>query len=164
MSGGGSGGASASSVISAVGNIVAGFGAFQNSRARAAALKRQAKQARGEASMEAQMAVDEGERAAASAAVQGAASGGGFGGSFASVLEDLERTAMFNTRSAIYAGEVEAKNRLYEAKVAKQEGNFALLSSVLQASSTVGGDYMQRAEQRRQTPLKKDPYKRGYGR
>ncbi len=110
------------------------------------------------------MAVDEGERASAAAAVQGAASGGGFGGSFASVLEDLQRTAMFNTRSAIFAGEVEAKNRLYEAKVAKQEGKFALLSSVLQASSTVGGRYMQQAEQRKQGSYRKDLYKRGYGR
>jgi hypothetical protein len=153
-----------SAVVSAVGNIVAGFGAFQESRAKAAQLRAAAKQARGDASIQAGQFADEAERAAATAAVQGAASGGGTDGSFGAVLEDLQRTGQFNVRSAIYAGEAEARNRLYEAKVAKQEGNFAFLSSALQATSSIGGSYMQRAEQRKQADYRKLAYTKGYGR
>lgn len=163
-SGGSGGGASAGSIISAVGNIVSGFGAFQGSRARAAALRAAARQARGDASIQAGLAADESERLAASAAVAGAASGGGFDGSFAGVMEDLQRTGQFNVRSAIYAGEAEARNREYEAKVAKQEGNLAFLSSALQATSTIGGDYMQNAQRRKQADYRKAAYSKGYGR
>ncbi|MBX9707227.1 MAG: hypothetical protein K2X61_04755 [Caulobacteraceae bacterium] len=151
-------------VLSAVGSIVSGFGSFQASRARAAALRQAARQARSEASMEAQLAVDEGERAAARAAVMGAASGGGFQGSFAGALEQLERTATFNARSAIYAGNAEAANRNYEAKVSKMDGNFALASSVFQAGSSLAGDYMRGAEQRRQTGIRRRLFTSGYGR
>lgn len=158
---GGGGGPSAGSVISAVGNIVAGFGAFQSSRARASALRGAARQARRDASMEAQLATDEGERAAASAAVMGAASGGGFEGSFDTVLQNLEQTARFNSRSAIWAGNVEAANREYEAAVAKQEGKFALLSSVLQATSSVAGSSMSRAEQSKQKDYRGSYYAKG---
>lgn len=151
-------------VISAVGSLVQGFGAFQTKRAQAAALRAAARQARGEASMEAQLAADEGERAAARAAVMGAASGGGFEGSFAGALEQLERTATFNARSAIYAGNVEAANRNYEAKVAKQEGTMALVSSVFQAGSSLAGDYMREAQNRQQAGIRKRLYASGYGR
>lgn len=153
-----------SAAISAVGNIVAGFGMFQQSRTRAAQLRAAAKQARGDASIQAGQAADEAERAGAAAAVQGAASGGGFDGSFAGVLEDLQRTGQFNVRSAIYAGEAEARNREYEAKVAKQEGNLAFLSSALQATSSIGGSWMQKAEQRKQADYRKSAYAKGYGR
>lgn len=150
--------------IQAVGNIIAGFGAFQASRAKAAALREAARQSRREGSMQAQMATDEGERAAARAAVVGAATGGGFEGSFAGVLEDLERTAVFNARSAIYAGNVEAANREYEAKVAKAEGTNALIASVFQAGSSIAGGFMQQAEQRKQQAAKRRLYVAGYGR
>ncbi len=158
------GGPSAGSVISAVGNIVSGFGAFQASRAQAAALKAAAMQARRSASMEAQMATDEAERAGATAAVRGAASGGGFEGSFDGVLQELEQTGLFNARSAIWSGNVEAANRLYEAKVAKQEGSFALLSSVLQASSSIAGSRMNQAEQNKQRDYRRKLYVSGNGR
>jgi len=150
--------------VSAVGSLVSGFGQFQASRARAAALRAAAKQARGEASMSAQMAADEGERAAARAAVMGASSGGGFQGSFAGALEQLERTATFNARSAIYAGNIEAQNRNYEARVAKQEGTMALVSSVFEAGSSLAGGFMRQAQQRQQTGIRKKLYASGYGR
>lgn len=148
----------------AVGNIIAGFGSFQAKRAQARALREAARQARREASMEAQLAADEGERAGARAAVIGAATGGGFEGSFAGALEQLERTATFNARSAIYAGNMAAANRNYEAKVARQEGTMALVSSVFQAGSSLAGDYMRGAEQRKQTGIRKRLYAGGYGR
>jgi hypothetical protein len=151
-------------IIAGVGSLVQGFGAFQSKRAQAAALKTAAKQARGEASMQAQLAADEGERAAARAAVMGAASGGGTQGSFAGVLEQLERTATFNARSALYAGNVEANNRLYEAKVAKADGTMALISSVFQAGSSLAGDAMRGAENRKQAGIRRGLYARGYGR
>ncbi len=154
-------GPSPAAVLSAVGNIVGGFGSWQASQAKAAALKGAAKMARRDASTEAQLAADDAERAGARAAVQGAASGGGFGGSFAGVLDDLERTGVFNARSAIYAGNVEANNRLYEAKVAKAEGTMALVTSVLQASSSVAGDYMRGAENKKQAGMTRRLYASG---
>lgn len=150
-----------SAVLSAVGNIVAGFGAFQSSRARARALRAAADQARAEGTLAAQMATDEAERTGATAAVRGAAMGGGFGGSFSDVMEDLERTGVFNARSAIYAGAMEARNREYEAKVSKMEGNYALASSALQASSSIGGDLMRGAETRKQQASKRALYRSG---
>lgn len=144
--------------------IISGFGAWQASRARARALKAAAKQARGEASMDAQMRADEGERAAATAAVMGAATGGGFDGSFGASLEQMERNARFNVRSAIWAGETEAKSLEYEAKVAKQQGNLALLAAVVSTGSSITGDAMARAERRKQEAAKANLYRRGYGR
>lgn len=152
-----------SSALSAAGNIVAGFGSFFGARAKARALRAAARQARGEASMQAQMAVDEAQRAAARAAVSGAASGGGFEGSFGDVLADLEQTGTFNARSAIYAGNVEANNRIYESKVAKQQGWFDLASSALQATTSIAGDRMAAAEQRKQQAAKRELYTLGRG-
>ena len=143
----------AAGALSALSSLVQGVGGWSASRARSAALKAAAKQARGEASMQAQMMADEGERTAAQAAVIGAATGGGFEGSFADVLASIEQTAIFNARSAIWSGNVEAANRLYEAKVAKQEGNLQLLSSVVQAGSSLAGDWMSRAQQRQQRQI-----------
>lgn len=151
-------------MLAAGGQIVQGFGSWQASRARAKALKAAAKQARGEASMDAQLRADEGERAAATAAVMGAASGGGFDGSFGASLEQLERNAVFNVRSAIWAGESEAKNLEYEARVAKQEGVLALVTAGMAAGSSIAGDYMGRAERRKQEAARAKLYRRGYGR
>lgn len=150
--------------LKAVGQFASGVSSWQASRARAAALKGAAKQARVEGSQAAQSATDEAERTAAAATVIGAASGGGTGGSFAGMLEQLERTGMFNARSAIYAGRVEANNRLYEAKVAKAEGNMELFSAVLGAGSTLAGDYMGQAERRKQEGGRRKLYAMGYGR
>lgn len=154
----------AAAAIQSVGKIVEGFGTFSAKMGQAANLKRAAKSARGEASMEAQLAADEAERAGARAAVVGAAGGGGFGGSFGAVLEDLEQTGVFNARSAIYAGNVEANNRLYEAEVAKQEGRMALIGSLFGAGSTIAGDRMRAAENRKQEASRRQLYVKGYGR
>lgn len=156
----------AAAAIQAASSLIQGVGGWQASRARAAALKAAAKQARGEASMQAQMMADEGERTAAQAAVIGAATGGGFEGSFGDVLRSIEQTAMFNARSAIWSGNVEAANRLYEARVARQEGNMQLLSSVVSAGSSLAGDWMGRAQQRQQRQIMTRMRHRygGYGR
>lgn len=146
------------------GAILNGFGSWQMSRARAAALRAQAKAVRGEASMDAQMQADDAERAAAAAAVMGAASGGGFDGSFGASLEQMERNGRFNVRSAIWAGETEAKNLEYEASVAKQDGIMALFTAGLSAGGSLAGDMMGRAEQRKQQAAKTKLYRRGYGR
>lgn len=147
-----------------IGEIVSGFGTWQMSRARASALRAQARAVRGEASMDAQMRADEAERAGATAAVMGAASGGGFDGSFGASLEQLERAGRFNVRSAIWAGETEAKNLEHEAKVAKWEGNMALFTSVIGAGGSLAGDMMGRAERRKQEAARTKLYRRGYGR
>jgi hypothetical protein len=154
----------AMAVAQQAGKIVEGIGTYQAKRAQAAMLKLAAKQARREGSQEAQLATDEAERAGARAAVAGAGSGGGFEGSFAGVLEDLQRTGVFNARSAIYAGNVEAENRLYEAKVAKQEGTMALISAFVGGGSSIAGDQMRAAEQKKQAAAKRTLYVKGYGR
>lgn len=145
----------------AAGQIVAGFGAWQMSRARASALRAQAKQDRRDGSTAGQLAADEAERAGARAAVVGAATGGGFEGSFGTVLEDLERTGVFNARSAIFAGESAAKNSEYEAKVAKYEGNMALLTAGIGLAGSIAGDRMRAAEQRKQAAAKRTLYRSG---
>lgn len=144
--------------------VVEGFGTWQMSRAKASALRAQARATRGEASMDAQLRADEGERAAATAAVMGAASGGGFDGSFGASLEQLERNARFNVRSAIWAGETEARNLEYEAKLAKWQGNMALFTSIIGAGGSLAGDMMGQAERRKQEAAKANLYRRGYGR
>lgn len=144
-----------------VGEIVQGFGNWQASRVRAAALRAQAKQDRRDGSTAGQLAADEAERAGARAAVVGAATGGGFEGSFATVLEDLQRTGVFNARSAIFAGESAAKNSEYEAKVAKYEGNMQLATAIIGAGGSLAGDRMRAAEQRKQAAAKRTLYRSG---
>lgn len=146
------------------GEIVQGFGTWQGLRAKASQLRKAAGSARREASTEAQMAVDELERTGARAAVAGAGSGGGFEGSFGTVLEDIQRTGIFNARSAIYAGNVEAENLLYESKLAKNEAAMTLVSMALQTGSSIAGDRMQAAERRRQAAAKRTLYVKGIGR
>ncbi|MBO9502512.1 hypothetical protein [Brevundimonas sp. A19_0] len=136
-----------------ISNLMVGIGGWQASRARAAALKQAAKMARAEASMQGQMMADEGERVAAEAAVRGAAMGGGFEGSFDDVLRSIEQTAAFNARSAIWSGNVEAANRLYEARVAKQEGTMQLISSIVGTGASIAGDWMGQAQQRQQRQI-----------
>jgi hypothetical protein len=68
---------------------------------------------------------------------------------------------MFNARSAIWASESDAKNREFEAKVEKMNGRYALLTSVLQSSATIGGDMMRGAEQRKQAAAKRRLYREG---
>lgn len=158
----------AAMAVNAVGSLIKGIGGWQASRARAAALKQAAKEARLEGSQNAQALADEAERAAATATVVGAATGGGTAGSFAAMLEQLENTGTFNARSAIYAGRKEANNRLYEAKVAKAEGNMELISSMYNAGGSVAGHYMGQAEKRKQEAGRRKLYilgaSGGYGR
>ena len=147
-----------------VGQIISGFGTWRAKRAQASNLRRAAVQARKDGSAEAQLAVDEAERAGARAAVVGAATGGGFDGSFGAVLDDLEQTGMFNARSAIYAGNVEANNRLYEAEIANVEGKMALVSAFVGTASSIAGQQMQAAENRKQVKHTRTLYTKGYGR
>lgn len=147
--------------VQAAGSIVRGASGWLASRQRAALLKRAAKQARAEGSQTAQAMADEAERAGATAAVVGAATGGGTGGSFAAMLEQLERAGTQNARSAIYAGRVEANNRLYEAQVAKAEGDMELVSSLFQAGGSLAGEYLRGAERKKQDAARRKLYVMG---
>jgi len=124
--------------ISAIGNMLGGVGQFAASRGRARALRAAGLQARREAGIEAGIALEEGDRAAASAAVQAAAGGGGLTGSAITALDDLAGSAMFNARSAIYRGVAEGRNLDYEAKVAKRQGELALVTGWLGATGAAG--------------------------
>lgn len=141
--------------------FVQGIGSWQMSRVKARQLKAQAKQLRRDGSTAGQQAADEAERVGARAAVVGAATGGGFEGSFGTVLEDLERTGVFNARSAIFAGESAAKQAEYEARVAKAEGNLALLTAVIGTGGSIIGDQMKAAENKKQEAAKRDLYRSG---
>lgn len=151
-------------IAAGAGEIIQGFGAWQGQRARAKALRAQARAVRGEASLDAQMRAEEAERTGARAAVIGAATGGGFDGSFGAGLEQIERAGRFNVRSAIYAGETEGRNLEYEAKVAKAEGNLALASAGVAAFSSIAGGFIRQAEQKKQAASRKGLYRKGYGR
>lgn len=151
----------AAAAAESVGKIVQGFGTWQMKRAQAAQLKASAKTARVEASQDAQLRADEAERTAARAAVIGAATGGGFGGSFAGSFEQLERAGRFNVRSAIWAGESQAKALEYEAKVAKREGAMALFSAYIGAGGSLAGERMREAENRKQQAARVDLYRKG---
>lgn len=146
-----------------ISKVYAGFATWQASRARASNLRAGAKAARADASLDAQIRADEAERTAARAAVIGAATGGGFDGSFASSLEQLERNGRFNVRSAIWAGETEARDLEYQAKVAKYDGKMALVSSLIGAGTSLAGDMMRASENRKQQAAKVNLYRSGRG-
>lgn len=137
--------------ISAIGNMLGGIGAFKAARGQAHQLEAQARQAREEAGVNAQLALEEADRAAGAAAVEAGAGGGGITGSALSALDDLAAGGVYNARTALYAGTVESRNRMHEAKVTRRQGTLTLLTKWLQAagdtSTALGG--MQNARQAR---------------
>ena len=122
--------------VSAIGNILGGIGAWKSSRAQSKAMEAAGRQARAEAGVNAQLALEQGDRAAAAAAVQ-AAQGGGLTGSALGSIDDLASSAMFNARAALYAGTVEGRNKDYEAKVARRQGELTLVTKWFQAAGDV---------------------------
>jgi hypothetical protein len=136
-----------SMAIAALGKILGGFGAFGAGKAQNKLMQMGARQASQEAAVQANIALDEGERVSAQAATL-AAGGGGITGSALDVLNDLGRQSAFNARSALYAGETEAKSRLYQGQVAAHDGKMALITSVIEAgSSFLGGTATHKADQ-----------------
>lgn len=122
--------------VSAIGSILGGIGAWKSSRGQSKALEAAGRQARAEAGVNAQLELEQGDRAAAAAAVQ-AAQGGGLAGSALGSIDDLASSAMFNARAAIYAGTVEGRNKDYEAKVLRRQGELTLLTKFMQAGGEV---------------------------
>jgi membrane protein YqaA with SNARE-associated domain len=141
--------------VAAIGNILGGIGSWSASRGQSKAMEAAGRQARAEAGVNAQLELEQGDRAAAAAAVQ-AAQGGGLTGSALASIDDLASSAMFNARAAIYAGTVEGRNKDYEAKVLRRQGELTLVTSWFQAAgnaATAMGD-MRAASLRRQEAAK----------
>lgn len=120
--------------ISAIGNILGGIGAFKAGRGQAKALEASARQARAEAGISAQLALEEADRAAATAAVEAGAGGAGITGSALASMDDLASSGLYNARAALYAGTVESRNRMYEAKVARKQATLTLATKWFQAA------------------------------
>jgi len=122
--------------LSAASSLAGGITANSAARARAKALQAAAVQARNEAGIAAQLGLEDSARTIGSAITMAASgTGGGGTGSATDVLKDLERQSIFQARSTVYRGETEARNREYDALVAKQEGKDALMKSVLEAGA-----------------------------
>jgi hypothetical protein len=124
--------------LASAGELFKGITAFIGGNDEKRLMQQAADQARQESSVRANISLADAERAAARAATM-AAGGGGVTGSAIDVLDDLGRQAMFNARSAIYAGESEAQQRLYEGRVAKAEGVKTLITSGVRATSSFLG-------------------------
>lgn len=125
--------------LASAGKLFEGITAFIGGNDKKRLMQQAADQARQEGSVRANISLADSERAAARAATMAAGGGGGVVGSAIDVLDDLGRQAMFNARSAIYAGESEAQQRLYEGRVAKAEGMKTLITSGVRATSSFLG-------------------------
>lgn len=136
----------AAAALGAVGSIVGGIGQNNAAKARARALEMQAQQARNEAGVAAQMGLMDDDRLAGHAATLQAANGGGFSGSAMDVLNDLRQQSIFKAKTTVYRGESQARNDLYEAKVSRQSGTNALISSGVNAASSLLGSFAQAAQ------------------
>lgn len=136
--------------LSAFGKVLGGVMTRKAAGERRKALRAAAKQTRQEASVEASAIADDAERAAARAAVVGAGAGGGWAGSAGDVLRDQEQRGRFNARSAIWQGETRAQGLEHEGEVARAEGRIALMTSFIEAGSTLLSAFGQNAEQGRQ--------------
>lgn len=139
----------ASAGISAIGKVLGGVGGYSAGKAQATALRAGADQARAEAGIEAQLGLEDADRTEGRAATLAAASGGGLTGSALDVLDDLERQSQFRAKAAIYRGEMEARSREYEARVAKRQGAVSLVTGITGAGATALGAFGQAAQQRR---------------
>lgn len=136
--------------LNAFGKVLGGVLTRKAAGERRKALRAAAKQTRQEASVEASAMADEVERAAARAAVVGSKAGGGWAGSAGDVLRDQEQRGRFNVRSAIWQGETRAQALEHEGDVARQEGRIALMTSFIEAGSTLLSAFGQNAELGRQ--------------
>jgi len=136
----------ASAGLGALGKVLGGVGANTAAKSKAKALEASAAMARDEAGVNAQLALSEAERALGRAATVGAASGGGLTGSALNVLDDLSMQGVFNARRAVYEGETEARNRLMEAAVTRQQGKVQLVSGLIGGASSLLGGFASAAQ------------------
>lgn len=132
--------------LSAMGSLLGGTSAFSGGRARNRAMKAAARQTRQEAAVDAAIINDGVERAAGAAAVAGASAGGGWQGSAVDVLTDLEQRGRFNVRSAIWSGNSRAAAQEHEGAMAEHDGKMALITSVIEAGSSLAGGFARNAE------------------
>ena len=95
-----------------------------------------ARQANAEAGISAQEALQQGDQAAAHGAAVAAANGGGFVGSSIGAIQNLSNNAMFNARAQTYRGLTQSQSDLYQAAVARANGQNAMISGIVGA---VGG-------------------------
>lgn len=135
---------------SAAAKAIEGIGSFLSSRTQSDALEAAAKQALAEAGIGAQLELEQTDRATARGATLAAASGGGLTGSALAVIDDVARQGVFNARSAIYEGVAEADRMKYEAKVARRQGEFALVASLVSGGSTAMGGFAESRAKARQ--------------
>lgn len=133
--------------LAAIGELISGFGSYYASKAQAKALRAGAEMAKQEAGVASNIALEEGDRVQARAATQAAASGGGLTGSAMGVLEDLGRQSMYRARQAVYEGVTEANRLTFQARVAKKQGQIALVTSMFKAAATFMGDASATAQQ-----------------
>ena len=135
--------------MSAVGGLLKGITGFAAGNAKKRQAELAAAQARSEAGVQAQVALEDADQVEAVAATRAAANGGGFDSSAADVLADIRRKGMFNARSALWQGETEAENALFEGRLAKKQGTLALIGGTLDAGTSVLGGYMKSRAQKK---------------
>lgn len=132
-------------VLQAGGQMVSGLAQFGASRARAKAMRAQARETRRLGEVEYRRIAEEGRRQLATATARAAAGGFTVGGSALSVIADLARENDANARGARWGAAREAMGLRNTARQVKAQGSAALLSSSLQA----GGSLMQAADNRK---------------
>lgn len=133
--------------LAAIGELITGFGAYYASKAQAKALRAGEQMAKQEAGVASNIALEEGDRVQARAATLAAASGGGLTGSAMGVLDDLGRQSMYRARQAVYEGVTEAQRLNFQSRVAKKQGQIALVTSIFKAAATFAGDAGTSAQQ-----------------
>lgn len=124
-------------ILQAGGQMVQGVAQFGASRARAKALRAQARDTRRMGEVEYRRRAEEGRRALASATARAAASGFTVGGSALNVIADMAREKDANARGARWEASREAMSLRNTARQVKAQGTAALLSSSLQAGGTL---------------------------
>lgn len=139
--------------LSAVGSLFGGASARAAAKARAKALEAAARQAKLEGGVAASQGLQEDERTIAAASTRAAAGGAGLRGSAADVIDDLSRQSMYRARSTLYRATSEARNRLYEAQVARREGQDAFIQGIIGAGASMLGGFGQASAQRQQSQI-----------
>jgi hypothetical protein len=127
--------------LSSVGKLLGGFGAYSQGKSIERQKQADAVRQNQQGAIEANVALDEADRVAGQAAVDAAGNGAGLSGSSQDVLGDLERRGKFNARSALWAGQTKAENSLFEGRVARRQGAMKLLTSTVDAGTTLASAF-----------------------
>lgn len=135
--------------LGAAGQLFEGLTADAAAKARAKHLQMAAQQALDEAGSAVSQGLQEDDRTQGRAAVAAASGDGPASGSAMAVLGDLQQQSLMKAKSTIYRGQTEARSDLYDAQVAKTEGQDALVGSAISAGSSLLGQFGQASEYRR---------------